>query len=289
MLVQQHDKAIAESSRFCLHRKETELTTSQQGPRETPVDVQITGDETPNIAEYAEQRMRELFEKTDLPVLHARIRITRHGNPARARPIVAQANLDVNGRMVRAQFRARTAEEAIDLLISRLGRRLRSTLQRPGDAAALGTWRDIPEESEARLSKESLPLPVEERQIVRQKEMTLLRQELADAVAFLEDMGYDFHLFTEAESDQDSVLYRSNSSGYRLAQLDPSPDALPSLQNLPVTVSDHGAARLSVSEAIERLTVWAQPFLFFKNSENDRGAVLYVRYDGQYGLISPSA
>ena len=34
-------------------------------------------------------------------------------------------------------------------------------------------------------------------------------------------MGYDFHLFTEAGTGQDSVLYRSGPTGYRLAQLVP--------------------------------------------------------------------
>jgi hypothetical protein len=268
----------------------TELTISQQGPNETPVDVQVTEDETPDIAEYAEQRVRELFEESRVPVLHARIRISRLGNPARARPVVAQANLDVGGRMVRAQFRAGTAHEAVDLLRDRLRRRLRSALQRPGDTAAFGTWRDTGEEPEVR-QPEAVPLQAGDREIVRQKTVTLLRQELPDAAALLEDMGYDFHLFAEAGTGRDSVLYRSGSGGFRLAQLDPRPDAPPLQlpQGVPVTLSDQGAARLSVGEAVERMSVWPQPFLFFQNSENDRGSVLYLRFDGRYGLISPAA
>lgn len=131
-----------------------------------------------------------------------------------------------------------------------------------------------------------MSLPVEEREIVREKTVPLMRQELADAAAFMEDMGYDFHLFLESETGQDSVLYRSDDSGYRVAQLDAQPEALP--QDVPVTPSDHGAARLSVGEAVERIAVWTQPFLFFENSETGRGAVLYQRYDGHYGLVSPA-
>lgn len=253
------------------------------------MDVQVTGDATPGIADYAERQVRGLFEETRLPVLHARIRITRHGNPARARPIVAQANLDVDGRMVRAQFRARTAQEAVDLLRDRLRRRLRGTLQRPGDAAAFGTWRDAAGDPEVWREEATVPLPAEDREIVRQKTVILLRQDLAEAAAFLEDMGYHFHLFVEAGTGQDSVLYRSDSGGYRLAQLDPQPDALRPPQRVPMTFSDQGAARLSVEEAVERIGVWPQPFLFFQNSETDRGTVLYVRFDGRYGLISAAA
>lgn len=105
----------------------------------------------------------------------------------------------------------------------------------------------------------------------------------------MEDMGYHFHLFAEASTGQVSVLYRSGASDYRLAQLDPRPDALQLPQSVPVTVSDQGAVRLSVGEVMERMAVWTQPFLFFENSETDRGSVLYLRHDGHYGLISPAA
>lgn len=263
------------------------MTTSQQGPDQTPIDIQITGDDTPDIGEYASDRVRELIEESRVPVLHARVRISRLGNPARERPVVAQANLDVNGRMVRAQFRAGTAKEAVDLLRDRLRRRLRDALQEPGDPAAVGTWRDAEEPQEVRHEEPSIPAG--DREIARQKTVSLHRQEPADAAAFMDDMGYDFHLFTEATTDQDSVVYRSEANAYRLAQLDPQPDALPASPDAKVSVSDHGAPRLTVEEAVERIATWTQPFLFFRNADTDRGAVLYIRHDGHYGLISPSA
>jgi ribosome-associated translation inhibitor RaiA len=57
-------------------------------------------------------------------VLHARVRVIRHADPAVARPVVAQANLDVSGRLVRAQVEGATAQEAIDRLEARLRRQL---------------------------------------------------------------------------------------------------------------------------------------------------------------------
>jgi hypothetical protein len=36
------------------------------------------------------------------------------------------------------------------------------------------------------------------------------------------------------------------------------------------------------------MAAWEQPFLFFRDRERDRGALLYHRYDGHYGLIAPS-
>lgn len=261
------------------------LTTPPPSQSQTPVQVQIVGDDTPEIAEYAERRLREAFGDSRLPILHARIRVTRHGDPARARPVAAQANLDVNGRPLRAQYRARTAHEAVDLLGDRLRRRLRDLLRRPGDAAAIGTWRAPAEEVE-----EAGPtplLPAEQREIVRRKTVTPLRQNLDEAAEFMQDMGYGFHLFTESSTGQDSVLYRSGATGYRLAQLDPQPDVVQPHRTEPVTVSDQPAPRLTVREAVERMAVWTQPFLYFHDSENDRATVLYLRYDGHYGLIAP--
>ena len=36
------------------------------------------------------------------------------------------------------------------------------------------------------------------------------------------------------------------------------------------------------------MAVWDQPFLFFLDPEQGRGALLYHRYDGHYGLITPT-
>lgn len=48
------------------------------------------------------------------------------------------------------------------------------------------------------------------------------------------------------------------------------------------------AARLTVTEAEERLEAFRQPFLFFVNSQTGRGNLIYHRYDGHYGLVEPA-
>jgi hypothetical protein len=272
----------------------SETTTSHAWSDMTPVQVQVAGDTTPDIAAYAERRLRETFQDTRFPVLHARIRITRYPDPALARPVIAQANLDLNGRLVRARLSAPTAREAVDLLRDRLRQRLQHLVQR-----AEGTWEDrrprytAHKEHEWRHGDEPthrppyFPRPPEEREIVRHKTVAPARCGLDDAAADMNDMDYDFHLFTEAGTRQDSVLYRAAPTGYRLAQVRPRPDAL-APHTLPVTVSDQPAPRLSVQEAAARMAVWDQPFLFFRDHEGGRGALLYHRYDGHYGLISPA-
>ena len=272
----------------------TETTNQAWTNAPPPVQVQVTGDLPPEIAPYAERRVREVFGDTHFPVLHARIRITRLPDPALERPVVAQANLDVNGRFVRAQLSARTAREAVDLLRDRLRHRLQHVLQR-----AEGNWEDRRSRRTAAGPHEwrhgdepahraaHYPRPPDERGVVRHKTVTPARSGPDDAAADMADLGYDFHLFTEAGTRQDSVLYRSGPTGYRLAQVRPKPEAL-ARHTLPLTVSDQPAPRLSVREAVERMAVWEQPFLFFQDRDHGYGAVLYHRYDGHYGLITPA-
>ena len=92
-------------------------------PQDIDIDVTTHG-ELPGAAEYARSKIGELGRYTSRPILHARVKLTRHRDPAVHRPVVAQAYFDVEGRPVRAQVEAETAREAVDLLAARLRGRL---------------------------------------------------------------------------------------------------------------------------------------------------------------------
>src|SRR5690606_10464120 len=79
----------------------------------------------PGAADYAKEKISSLDRFAHRPIKHAHVKLTRHGNPAQERPVIAQANLDVDGRLIRAQAEGDTAREAIDRLDDRLRRRLR--------------------------------------------------------------------------------------------------------------------------------------------------------------------
>ena len=82
-------------------------------------------------------------------------------------------------------------------------------------------------------------------------------------------------------------FYRAGPTGYRLARLTPRAEQ-PQSAMVPVTVSPHPAPHLSVPEAVERLELLMLPFLFFRDADTRRGYLLYHRYDGNYGLITPA-
>jgi ribosome-associated translation inhibitor RaiA len=98
----------------------------RQGPDLPAVlDVEVTTHgQLPGAEDYARTKIGELGRLTHQPVPHAHVRLSEHGDPAVARRVIAQANLDVSGRLVRAQVEGVTAREAIDRLEARLRHRL---------------------------------------------------------------------------------------------------------------------------------------------------------------------
>ncbi len=257
---------------------------------DTGSDVTVsTPRELSGAADYARRKIGDLARRTGKSVLHARVRLTESRNPAVSRAVVAQANLDINGRAVRAQVEGQTAEEAIDLLAARLRRRLERLAEhweaRRGrqPIAAPHEWRH---ESEPTHRPAHFDRPVDERQVIRRKSFTAPARTLDEAAWDMEMLDYDFHLFVEEGTGLASVLYRDGSNGYRLAQV-----VVPSVEQLapftvPVAVSAHPAPCITTQQAIERMELRGLPFLFFIDAAQGRAVVLYHRYDGHYGLIS---
>jgi hypothetical protein len=102
----------------------------------------------------------------------------------------------------------------------------------------------------------------------------------------MRQLDYDFHLFTDSATGQDSVLYRV-AGGHRLALVDPQAHRFGPIA-VPLTVSATPAPRLTPHQAIGRLEAMGWPFAFFADVMTGRGCLVYHRYDGHYGLITPA-
>ncbi|WP_037305865.1 ribosome hibernation promotion factor [Amycolatopsis orientalis] len=256
------------------------------------VEVAVRGRLSPEAQAYAAEKIGKLLRLASEPVLAARVRFTVHHDPAVARPVVVQGNVDVNGRVVRAQVAAPTASEAVDALEARL----RTGLERAArhwearrGRRPLADPREWRHESMPTVRDEFFPRPSEEREILRHKAYTLNRSTVDEAVAEMHLLDYDFHLFTETGTGEDTVVYHAGPTLHRIAQVTPpGPDMLSPFE-VPVTISSRRAPLLTTIEAVDRLNLLGRPFLFFLDADRGRGCVLYHRYDGHYGLISPAA
>jgi len=244
------------------------------------------------VENYARTKIGELGRFTHQPVLHAHVKLGEYGDPAVERRVVAQANLDVNGRLVRAEVQATTAREAVDLLQARLRHRLERSAEhweaKRGGMPWAGPheWRH---QSEPTHRPNYFPRPDSERRIMRHKSYSLPTITVEEAALEMELMDYDFHLFTEEGTKQDSVLYRGGPTEYRLAQVNPEFASKLAPFELSLSISAQPAPRLTVVQAVERIGLLGLPFLFFVDTSRDRGSVLYHRYDGHYGLITPAS
>ncbi|BAU81772.1 hypothetical protein SLA_0818 [Streptomyces laurentii] len=215
------------------------------------VQVETRGGVSSDEAAYARDKVRAVFGQAPGPVLFARVKLTRYANPAMERPVTAQANLDVNGKPARAHVAGVNATEAADLLRDRIE----------------GVLARMAEHWEARRDRRHPP-------------GTSHPWRHGDEPTHRPDYF--------PRPAEDSVLYRSDPEGYRLAQVHPRPDLIGPVA-VPVTVSPAAAPRMTIMEAKERLDVTSWPFVFFADAGIGRGNGLYHRYDGHYGLITPTA
>ncbi len=270
--------------------KVAELSVPPQSDEETPLVLSTSGNVSNRESNYAIDKIGKVLELIAEPVLFASVRLERSADPARERGAIARVNLDLNGEPVRAHVAADQMEEAIDLLEARLRDRLRhlsehrQALRRRGPASRPGSWRH----GNATTPRSPyFPRPADDRQIVRHKTYTSAEATVDEAVFDMESMDYDFFLFRDLASGQDAVVWRE-TTGYRLRLLDGATEQLDQPSAAVVEFEAERAPTLSVDEAREYLDSGHAPWVFFQDAASGRGRVLYRRYDGHYGLITPA-
>jgi hypothetical protein len=97
------------------------------------------------------------------------------------------------------------------------------------------------------------PRAVAEREVRRVKSLAPTQLTPEQAALEMTALSYDFFLFHDATSGADSLLYRA------------------------------------AEEAVVRLNGSDDRFVFFSEPPSGRGAVLYCRYDGHYGLLTTNS
>jgi ribosomal subunit interface protein len=96
------------------------------------IDVAVTarGDVADGDRDHARKRVGALEQHVSDPLLGARVTLTLERNPRLARPARAEAELNVNGHMLRGHVASATMSQAIDELGSHLERQLRDFVER---------------------------------------------------------------------------------------------------------------------------------------------------------------
>lgn len=253
------------------------------------VRVETHGSAPEGSSDLAAARVGAQLRVAAEPVLSARVMLTMSADPAVACPAVAQVTVDMNGRIVRAQAAGQTMRAAIEGMEARLRVRLDraarnwAALRGTVPASEPGEWRH---QSIPAHRPPYFPRPGAEREVIPRVSYAASPETPEQALAELDLLDYDFHLFTERSTGEDSAIYRT-ADGCRLAMAHPKAGRLGPVPD-PMTVSMLPAPRLAVAEAAERLEAMGQPFMFFVDASTGRGSLIYHRYDGHYGLIIPT-
>ena len=95
-------------------------------------------------------------------------------------------------------------------------------------------------------------------------------------------LDHDFHVFTDAASGENALVYSRPDGVLALRRQGGSGSYV-----APFVIDADPVPTIGVEDAIERLNLTDDPFEFFVDASSGRGAVLYRRYDGHYGLVSP--
>lgn len=88
------------------------------------VEVGVRGDVSPKAVEEARRHVGAMGRFARDRILFARVKLEQAADPARDRPAVARAVLDLNGTPVHAVAAEETMEAAVDALAARLRDRL---------------------------------------------------------------------------------------------------------------------------------------------------------------------
>jgi len=277
------------------------MADAQLPPKNPPPAPSLTtrGTVPPDAAEYARAKVAAVVDAITDPVLFSRVKVSWFGDPAVPQRALVEAAVDIDGTLVRARAHGHDVREAADLTQLRLRDRLahRADRERHRSAATAplpGQWRHD------NLTTEHPPFfdrPADERDIVRHKSYEPAQLSVEEAAWDLTLADNRFVLFTDAATGVDTVLSRSTTGdgdavqyqtiGYGRA-IDPAAIAA-TAPTVPLRVDEQAAPELTVTEARERLDAGNEPFVFFRSSDSGRGNVLYRRYDGHYGLITPAA
>ncbi|WP_245713957.1 sigma 54 modulation/S30EA ribosomal C-terminal domain-containing protein [Nocardia vaccinii] len=201
----------------------------------------------------------------------ARLRIT--GTNTEDGPFLVQVNLRVGDTPARIQTPTRGPGDALPVVV-----RLEQLI-----TAMRAPWRPRPWPDLKPLPETSGP-----GELARRKSVSLAASRPLGAAAVMDAMDYDVHLFTDAATGQDAVIYRAGPSGLRLARQCgvQSTRATPGEPG-PFTVNPRPAPALTETGAVDRVRERRLPYLFYTDPSSGRGHLLYRRYGTGLTLLTP--
>lgn len=172
---------------------------------------------SPELRAYAEEKVGKVGKILESMIMGVEVELYHERNRSIDKGQVAEVTIYTKGPVIRAREASTEMKAAIDLVVEKLetqARKLKGKLRDkhspkaagvPMAAAALGLDQEVEEP---------------EHIIVKTKSVDLKPMTTEEAMLQIELLGHDFLLFSSAETDLVSVLYRRRDGDYGL--LEPS-------------------------------------------------------------------
>jgi ribosome-associated translation inhibitor RaiA len=256
------------------------------------MDVEVRApDVPPRLVEQIRRRVASLERLVDDPP--PEVRLTVRPGPARSgphgrRPFVADASAPDHGRVLAAHALGPTAVSAAAAAVERLRHQLRRT--RDSEVALRDEprviARGIAELRRLEPQRPELPRkPPEERRIVQRRAFSDEPEPTLSAIADLLDDDQEFRLFVHVLTHEDVVVHWRDDG--RVGLLHPQGSALADEGPPVVPEPSRYSEPLTLAVARGEMDLLDHRFLYFIDAGDGRGKVLYLRYDGDYGLVEP--
>jgi hypothetical protein len=234
------------------------------------------------------RQMARLDRYSDRPVIGARLSL-RRGSPHASRPWGVDCAVQIGRRFLVAHATGYVAAQAAEEAVARLRRQL---LRAAGANVALrneprtiaGALRtfglDGSDHPEAHLK------PPDARVIVRRRTYLGVPLPTFDAIDELIALDVEFLLFRHARTGEDVVVHHRDDR--RIGLLFPPGSVLADEDDVVVPRPSRYDHPLTVAEVRQEMDLVPHRFLYFGDAGDGHGKVMYLRRDGDYGLVEPA-
>lgn len=168
-------------------------------------------DVTDALRDHAEQKVIKI-EKLGLDVQEVEVKLGVEKNPSIKENQIAEVMVIGDGLMLRAKDRDRDMYVAIDKAVNKLQRQIKKLHGKRIDRTQHGqsaTRRPVSSQSEV-----TGEMPA----IVKTKSIPLKPMTPEEATLQMEMLGHDFFVFTNADTDHASVVYRRDDGNFGLIE-----------------------------------------------------------------------
>jgi ribosome-associated translation inhibitor RaiA len=218
------------------------------------------------------------------PVSRARITLRREHSGRARRSYIADASLEVEGRTIAAHAAGEIPLAAVDAVCQRLRRQLRRVLHKARDPQHARTPSEPLPVDPAHRPEARLKRP-HERQIVHRRTYLNTPLGTVDAVRDLLDIDAQFMLFVHARTSEDVVVYLRDDR--KIGLLFPPGSKLSDEDDIVVPKESRYPGPIELRAARTEMDFLDHRFLYFIDAADTRGKCLYLRHDGDYGLVEP--